>query len=79
MKRSFCQPISVEKRVAIALMKLGSCGEHRHFVNQLGVGKSTVCTVLQEVCRAICQAYSITFPTGDALRAELLWNMLLGN
>ena len=49
-------------------MKLGSCGELRHVVNHLGVGKSTVCTILQEVCRAICRAYSITFPTGDALQ-----------
>lgn len=35
-------PVPLDKRVAMALYKLASCGEYRIVANQFGVHKSTV-------------------------------------
>uniref|UniRef100_A0A8D0DHI9 DDE Tnp4 domain-containing protein n=1 Tax=Salvator merianae TaxID=96440 RepID=A0A8D0DHI9_SALMN len=46
-------PLSVEKRVAIALWKLATSVCYRDVGNQFGVGRSTAGSVVLEVCRAI--------------------------
>ncbi|KFM74160.1 putative nuclease HARBI1, partial [Stegodyphus mimosarum] len=56
------KPISVERRVAIALSKLGSCGELRTIANLFGVARSTACTIVAEVCSALSKEFKITFP-----------------
>uniref|UniRef100_A0A8C3HUY7 Putative nuclease HARBI1 n=1 Tax=Chrysemys picta bellii TaxID=8478 RepID=A0A8C3HUY7_CHRPI len=45
--------LPVEKRVAIAIWKLGTPDSYQSVANQFGVGKSTVGIVLMQVCRAI--------------------------
>ncbi|KYO31578.1 putative nuclease HARBI1 [Alligator mississippiensis] len=46
-------PLSVEKRVAIALWKLATAACYRAVGAQFGVGRSTAGAVVLEVCRAI--------------------------
>ncbi|XP_060540894.1 uncharacterized protein LOC117658435 [Pantherophis guttatus] len=46
-------PLSVEKRVAIAIWKLATSVCYRDVGNQFGVGRSTAGSVVLEVCRAI--------------------------
>ena len=61
--------ITVEKRVAITLMKLGSSGELRNIANQLGVAKCTTCLIVKEVCTAFGKSFKIVFPSGNELQA----------
>ena len=64
-------PISVEQRVALCLTRLGSNSELRIISNLFGVGLSTTCVALHDVCRAIVEhlaAKYITFPTGQRLQ-----------
>lgn len=49
-----CTALSVEERVAICLYFLGSTSEYRAVADLFGVGESTVCETVHEVCRAIC-------------------------
>ncbi|XP_025061758.1 protein ANTAGONIST OF LIKE HETEROCHROMATIN PROTEIN 1-like [Alligator sinensis] len=46
-------PLTVEKRVAIAIWKLANPNCHRSVSNQFGVGKSTAGSAVREVCAAI--------------------------
>ncbi|XP_025060606.1 protein ANTAGONIST OF LIKE HETEROCHROMATIN PROTEIN 1-like [Alligator sinensis] len=46
-------PLSVEKRVAIAIWKLATPNCQRSVANQFGVGKSTAGSAIREVCTAI--------------------------
>lgn len=54
-------PISLQKRVAIALFALGSAGEYRVVSELFGVGKSTVCAILMEFCEEVWQALSTQY------------------
>ena len=45
--------ISVKKRVAITLWTLASSAEYRTVSHLFGVGRSTVCEIVHETCRAI--------------------------
>ncbi|XP_060854937.1 uncharacterized protein LOC132932573 [Metopolophium dirhodum] len=47
------QPLSVEKKVAIALYKLASCAEYRVVASLFGVHKSSVHNCVYDVCIAI--------------------------
>ena len=65
-------PLSVEERVAITLWRLGTTIEYRTLGHLFGVGLSTVCVAVHEVCTTIvdvlCHRY-IRIPTGeDALK-----------
>ena len=63
-------PLSAEQRVAPCLTRLGSNSELRIISNLFGVGLSTTCIVLHEVCRAIVDhraAKYIHFPRGKVL------------
>ena len=63
--------VSTEKRVAITLWCLATPSEYRTIAHLFGVGRSTVCTVVQETCRVIVRTLMntyIEFPTGDNLK-----------
>ena len=47
------QTITVEKRVAVALWRLGTNVEYRTISHLFGIGVSTACNIVHEVCRAI--------------------------
>ena len=64
-------PISIEKRVSIALWRLGTNVEYRTISHLFGVGLSTVCVVVHEVCKAIVETLAaryIKMPEGDQLK-----------
>lgn len=48
-------PLSAEKRLAVALWRLGTNVEYRTISHLFGVGISTVCVAVHEVCGAIVQ------------------------
>lgn len=50
--------IPLPKRIAIALFTLNSCGDYRVVSDLFGVGKSTVCMILNEFCREVWHAMS---------------------
>ena len=47
------EAIPVEKRVAITLWRLGTNQEYRSVAHLFGVGTSSVCNIVHEVCKAI--------------------------
>lgn len=61
--------IPLEKRIAIALYALGSSAEYRTIANLFGVGKSTVCEMVEEFCmevwRLMRHDYMDSFPLTD--------------
>ena len=60
--------ITVEKRIAIALWRLGTNIEYRTIAHLFGVGLSTACVIVHEVCKAIVDvllAKYIKMPTGN--------------
>ena len=65
-------PLSVEERVAITLWRLGTTIEYRTLGHLFGVGLSTVCATVHEVCTTIVDVLRhryIRIPTGeDALK-----------
>ena len=59
--------VSVEKRVAITLWRLGTNMEYRTISHLFGVGISTACVIVHEVCKAIVDVLLkryIRIPTG---------------
>ena len=63
--------VSVEKRVAIALWQVGTNVEYRTISHLFGVGISTACVIVREVCRAIVDVLLkryIRIPTGPQAR-----------
>ena len=64
--------LSVEERVAITLWRLGTNAEYRSISHLFGVGLSTVCVTVHEVCKAIVSKLMhqyVSIPREDALRA----------
>ena len=60
--------ISVKKRVAITIWTLASSAEYRTVSHLFGIGQSTVCEVVHEICRAIVDHLLpkyIRFPSCD--------------
>jgi len=55
------QPLSVEKKVAIALYKLASCAEYRVVASLFGVFKSSVHNCVYDVCIAIITVLSPSY------------------
>ena len=53
--------ISTEKRVAITLWCLATPSEYRTIAHMFGVGRSTVCTIVQETCRVIVSRLMNTY------------------
>ncbi|GFV42591.1 protein ALP1-like [Trichonephila clavipes] len=84
IKRHFIirKPISVERRVAVTLFKLGSSWELRTVANLFGIARCTSCIIVREVCTALCNTFKITFPTQrdlDAIATEFFdWSALPG-
>ena len=65
------QPLSHEERVAICLWRLGTNTEYRTISHLFGVGLSTVCVCVHDVCAAIVELLAgqyIKFPKGQGLR-----------
>ncbi|XP_033102408.1 protein ALP1-like [Anneissia japonica] len=63
-------PITVEHRLAITLWRLATNIEYRSLGQQFGVGRSTVCSIVNETCRAIethLMPKYIRFPEGQDL------------
>ena len=50
---NFRKAIPVRQRVAITLYRLADTAHYRTIANLFGVGKSTVCGIVKEVCQAI--------------------------
>ena len=68
------QPIDVKKRVAIALWRLSTNVEYRTIAHLFGVGISTVCIIVHEVCNAITSTLTprlIRLPKGDAMSENI--------
>ena len=65
-------PLSVEERVAITLWRLDTTIEYQSLGHLFGVGLSTVCVTVHEVCTTIVDVLRhlyIRIPTGeDALK-----------
>ena len=65
------EPISVEKRVAIALWRLATNVEYRTIGHLFGVSRGSVCCVVKEVCTCIVcvlMPKHIRWPQGDQLQ-----------
>ncbi|XP_068608239.1 uncharacterized protein [Brachionichthys hirsutus] len=58
---SFRLALPVEKRVAVALWRLASNVEYRTISSLFGVGKSTVCRCVRDMCHAIVSLLSATY------------------
>lgn len=58
---SFRLALPVEKRVAVALWRLASNVEYRTISTLFGVGKSTVCRCVRDMCHAIVALLSSTY------------------
>lgn len=58
---SFRLALPVEKRVAVALWRLASNIEYRTISSLFGVGKSTVCRCVRDMCHAIVALLSCTY------------------
>lgn len=58
---SFRLALPVEKRVAVALWRLASNVEYRTISTLFGVGKSTVCRCVRDMCHAIVALLSATY------------------
>jgi hypothetical protein len=65
--------IPVEKRVAIALYFLKSGADYLVVGTTFGIGKSTVCYIIDEFCDAVCDEYQdiIKFPCTEAEQVEM--------
>jgi hypothetical protein len=46
--------VPVTERVAITLWKLATVVEYRTLREEFGVGRSTICEIVHDTCRAIC-------------------------
>ena len=63
----FWRAISVERRVAITLWCLATPCEYRSLAHLFGIPRSTVCTIVHDVCRAILYALMDAYTLGEAL------------
>ena len=66
----FRRAITVEQHVAITLWCLSTPCEYRTLSHLFGVGRSSVCEIVQNTCRAIVSVLMdvyISFPMGNAL------------
>lgn len=65
-------PVPLDKRVAIALYKMGSCAEYRVVANQFGIHKSTVKKCVYLFCSALVKNYLgelVCLPSADEAAA----------
>ena len=69
-----CKPIPLEKRVAIAIWRLATPCEFRTIGYLFGVGRSTACKIVHEVCAAIITVIYpqyVKWPTGRSLHNNM--------
>ena len=71
-KKEFLRcPVPVEQRIAIALWRLGTNVEYRTLSHLFGVGLSTVCCIVHQVCNAIVRILGpryVRMPQGENLQ-----------
>ena len=71
------RPLSVERRVAVALWCLATPTEYRTIAHLFGIARSTVCEIVHNTCQCILDVFMkdyIQFPTGDKLnKVVALW------
>ena len=68
------EPVSVERRVAITLWKLATNIEYRSISQLFGLGRSTVCTIVLETCRAITEVLLpryVKVPQGESCKEAI--------
>ena len=58
---NFRKAIPVRQRFAITLYRLADTAQYRIIANLFGVGKSTVCQIVKEVCQAIVEILMPTY------------------
>lgn len=66
-----CLPIPVDHRIAIALWRLGTNVEYRIISHLIGVGISSVCMIMHQVCKAIVGMlgpWNIGMPQGEIVQ-----------
>lgn len=76
--------IPTEQRLAITLWSLATPAEYRTIAHLFGVGRSTVCMIVQETCTCIVEVLQrqyINFPSGQSLQDvvtgfETKWGMI---
>ncbi|XP_033117047.1 protein ALP1-like [Anneissia japonica] len=74
LQRESSNGLAVEKVVAIALYRLSTPCDLRTIGNLFGVGRSTVCEIVQEVCKAVVSLMLeqyIVWPADDRLRQTI--------
>ena len=65
-----CRPLSVERRVPVALWCLATPTEYRTIAHLFGIACSSVCEIIHETCQCILDVFIkdyIQFSTGDKL------------
>ena len=68
------EPLSVDQILAIALWRLGTNVEYRTISHLFGVGISTACVTVQEICTIIVEKLATRFiviPSGNDLKAVI--------
>ena len=63
--------LSVQRRIAMCLWCLATPIEYCTTAHLLGIGQSTVCNIVHDICRAIVKILMkeyIKFPSGDDLK-----------
>ena len=68
------KPLSVDQRVAMCLWRLGTNVEYRTISHLFGVGLSTVCVAVHEVCNVLVEHFRskyIKIPSGQGLRSVI--------
>lgn len=71
---SFRRAVPTSKRVAVCLWRLAGNSEYRTISHLFGIGRSTACSITNEVCRTlVCHLLKryIKMPTGDRLEAVI--------
>ena len=66
--------MSVEKRLAITLWKLATNIEYRSIAQLFGLGRSTVCTIVLETCKAITEVLLpryVKIPQGELCKEAI--------
>lgn len=73
--------MSVERRLAITLWKLATNIEYRSIAQLFGLGRSTVCTIVLETCKAITKVLLpryVKIPQGEPCKDRLGFPQTVG-
>ena len=71
----FRNPVPVSKRVAVCLLRLAGNSEFRTVSRLFGIGRSTACTIKNQVCRAFVRQLlklHVRLPSGNRLASVIV-------